>query len=216
MKKLFLLLIPLLALPSLAGCKGEDYTKYLSFVKSDVFVAETEDFSLTLSCITREVPYASDGVACAGQQLIEIELKPVETDGTESYSVVLEGTPALSGELSYRSVQGDWFLSQSVTSFPAGSVSLRLSKDGESTELTASSVRTENTLTPEEALNFAVQAESELIGRMTAGKTFHGEFQVRLLRRGRTYYYVGIVGEKENAALLLDAETGEVLARRKR
>ncbi len=216
MKKLLFLFIPLLALPMLAGCRGEDYTKYLSYVRSDVFVAETEDFSLTLSCVTREVPYASDGVACAGQQLLEIELTPTQADGTENYSVVLEGTPSLSGELSYRSVKGDWFLSQSVTSFPEGSVSLRLIKDGEATELTASSVKTENTLTPEEAVSFAVQAENELIGRMTAGKTFHGEFQVRLLRRGRTYYYVGIVGEKENAALLLDAETGEVLARRKR
>ena len=93
---------------------------------------------------------------------------------------------------------------------------MRLSDDGKTTELTATSVRTEKTLTPEEALSFAVDAERELIGRMTAGNTFEGEFTVRLMRRSRNYYFVGITGKKENAALLIDAETGEVLARRVR
>lgn len=218
MKKTALfLLIPLLASAALTGCKGEDYAAHLSDVRSDIFSAETEDFSLTLSCITREAPYAADGVACATQELIEIVLKPKESaDGTKSYSVALHGEPAVSGELSYRTVKGDYFLSESVSSFPEGSVSLRLTEDGEATELTAASVKTQNTLTPEEALHFAVEAEQELISRMTAGGEFHGEFQVRLLRRSRCYYFVGIVGKEENCALLLDAETGEVLAKRKR
>lgn len=214
MKKLLLLLIPLLALPLLSGCKGEDYTKYLSEVKSDVFAAETEDFSLTLSCIRREEPYLSDGVACPMQPLIEIVLKPAAADGTEEYSLSLAGVPALSGELSYRTAKGDYYLLQPASEFPEGSVSLTVTKNGESLQLTAMSVKTHTMLTPEEALSAAIEREGELISRMTAGKQFQGEFQVRLLRRGSNYYYVGIVGKEENAALLLDAETGEVLARR--
>ena len=216
MKKLLMLFIPLFALPLFSGCKGEDYKKYLSEVTSDVFAVETEDYSLTLSCIAREVPYVSDGVACPMQNVVEIVLKPQETDSAASYCVVLEGMPALSGELSYRTAKGDWFLSGSVENFPEGSVSLSIQKDGETASLTARSVKTENTLTPEEALSFAVNAESELISRMTAGKQFQGEFRVRLLKRGSNYYYVSIVGKAENAALLLNAETGDVLARRVR
>lgn len=218
MKKAALfLLVPLLSLVLLAGCKGTDYTKHLSDVRSDLFAAETEDFSLTISCITRETPYAADGVACNTLKLIEIAVKPSEsTDGSKSYRIALSGEPAISGELSYRTVKGDYFLSQGVSAFPEGSVTVRLSEDGKTTELTATSVRTEKTLSPEEALNFAVDAERELLGRMTAGNTFEGEFTVRLMRRSRNYYFVGITGKKENAALLLDAETGEVLARRVR
>ena len=176
------------------------------------------DFSLTVSCISREVPYAADGVACTRSDLIEIVLKPAADRESENaiYSVTLHGTPAVSGELSYRSVKGDYFLSQGVSAFPEGSVTVRLSDDGETTEITATSVKTEKTLSPEEALRFAVDAERELIGRMTAGSTFEGEFTVRLMRRSRNYYFVGITGKKENAALLIDAETGEVLARRVR
>ena len=218
MKKTALfLLLSLLSLAVLTGCKGTDYTKYLSDVRSDLFAAETEDFSLTISCVTRETPYAADGIACNTQKLVEIALKPSQdTDGSKIYRIALSGEPAVSGELSYRTVKGDYFLSQGVSAFPEGSVTVRLSEDGKTTEIAATSVRTEKTLSPEDALNFAVDAERELIGRMTAGSAFEGEFTVRLMRRSRNYYFVGITGKQENAALLLDAETGEVLARRVR
>ena len=218
MKKTALfLLLPLLSLAVLTGCKGTDYTKHLSDVRSDLFAAETEDFSLTISCVTRETPYAADGIACNTQKLVEIALKPSrDTDGSKIYGIALSGGPAVSGELSYRTVKGDYFLSQGVSAFPEGSVTVRLSEDGKTTEIAATSVKTEKTLSPEEALNFAVDAERELIGRMTAGNTFEGEFTVRLMRRSRNYYFVGITGKQENAALLIDAETGEVLARRVR
>ena len=154
---------------------------------------------------------------CNTQKLIEIAVKPSEsTDGSKSYRIELSGEPAISGELSYRTVKGDYFLSQGVSAFPEGSVTVRLSEDGKTTEIAATSVKTEKTLSPEEALNFAVDAERELVGRMTAGNTFEGEFTVRLMRRSRNYYFVGITGKQENAALLIDAETGEVLARRVR
>ena len=217
MKKMFLLLVPLFALPFLAACKQEDYSRHLSDVRSDIFVAETEEFSLAISCITRETPYAADGVACNTRDMLEIVLKPSEeADGTASYSAALHGTPSVSGELSYRSVRGDYYLSQGVTDFPEGSVTVRITKDGETQEVTAASVKSAETLTPKEALNFAVGEERELIGRMTSDSGFQGEFQVRLLRRNATFYYVGIIGKNESAALLLDAETGEVLARRVR
>ena len=52
---------------------------------------------------------------------------------------------------------------------------------------------------------------------MTRGGVFYGEFHVRLLRRDKTYYYVGIVNSKGDIlSLLLDSETGEILARRER
>ena len=83
------------------------------------------------------------------------------------------------------------------------------------TEVVATSVKTEKTLTPEQALDAALGAEKDYVAARMRGGAFAGEFRVRLLRREVNYYYVGIVdGDGHTLSLLLAAETGEVLARR--
>ena len=206
------ILLPLFLL--LAACGGSyDYTKHLSEVKRDVFFAETEAFTLTLSCIEREHPYASDGICCPLTRLMEAVLVPKEKEEA-AYSVFLEGD-AWGGEMSRRSVEDDWFYAESVHSFPEKQVSIRLERDGEIVEISATSVKNEHTMSAEEALEIAVGHEKEAIGRLTEGGVFQGEFRVRLLRRNVNYYYVGIVSKSgATISLLLGAESGEVLARR--
>ncbi len=215
MKRYFFALVALSALlPLAAGCGKYDYSKHLSEIRSDLFSAETEEFSVVLSCVSREHPYLSDGVAAPRGDLCEIVLtSPEHTDRT--YSVTVLGETEWGGEMSFRNVRGDWFYSQGVTSFPEGSVSLRISWEDGETEVAATSVKTENTLSCKEALARAVEEEKALVKSMTREGAFRGEFYVRLLRRDKNYYYVGIVNEAgETVSLLLDAESGEVLARR--
>ncbi len=218
MKRRTLILLLLAgALPALSACGGGyDYTVHISEARSDIFRAETEEFTVTLSCISREYPYASDGIACPRTDLVEISLVPVAAEIAD-YSVYLLGEETVGGEASFRNAYGDWFYSESVESFPEGSVSLRIEWGDNVREIAATSVKTEETLTVEEALDAAVGSENELIGRMTRDGVFRGEFYVRLLQRDRTYYYVGIVDENGGTvSLLLDSETGAVLARRER
>ena len=209
----FLLLIGVL--PALAACgKKTDYSGYISEARYDIFRAETEEFAVTLSCISREYPYASDGIPCPMTNVVEISLIPSAAEIAD-YSVYVAGDTEWGGEASFRNAYGDWFYSQSVSAFPKGSVTLRIEWDDEVRELVATSVKNEKTLSLNEALNAAVKAEKERIDRMTADGAFHGEFYVRLVRRDTNYYYVGIVGtDGEITSLLLDGETGEVLAKR--
>lgn len=214
MKKIliaFLLPLTLLAAASCGG--GYDYSAHLSEVKRDIFRAETEGFVLTLSCVEREHSYASDGIRCPLSRLMEAVLVP--KDGAEAdYAVFIEGL-SWGGEMSKRTVESDWFFSESTESFPEKSVSLRLEKDGESSTVLATSVKNEGTMSAEEALKIAVAHEKDAVKRLTEGGVFQGEFRVRLLRRDVNYYYVGIVSKKgETISLLLGAESGEVLARR--
>ncbi len=217
MKKCFLAFLSLfLLLPALSACGKYDYSAHISDERSDLFLAETEDYTLTVACVSREHPFLLDGIAAPRTDLLEAVLTEKTPSGAEFELYFLEDVPR-GGDMSFRSTTGDWFYSRTAERFPEGSVSVKVVKDGVAEELLATGVKTEHTLSSREALARAVEAEREKIGGMTVGGKFCGEFHVRLLRRDKNYWYVGIVdGGGGILALLLDSETGEVLARRQR
>lgn len=211
MKKRLLCTFALAALlPLLAACAPYDYSDRVSEIRSDLFLAETQDFSLTLSCVSREYPYADDGIPCPMSDMVEICIVPARETGT----VEVYCDDGWGGEASFSAVFGDYRFSQGVDAFPQSSVSLRVVLDGESTEIAATSVKNEATLTPQDALDRLVKAEKETLGRMEQDGVLCAEFCIRLLRRDKNYYYAAVTDGKERTALLLDAETGEILARR--
>lgn len=216
MKKLFLPLITLIAfLPALSACGKYDYSAHVSEARSDLFLAETEEFTLTLSCVSREKPYIADGVTCTKSDLVEITLTGSADADENGYSVYVLGEKEWGGEMSYRNTRGDYFYSQSVTAFPENNVSLRVEWGDERREITATTVKNGGTLSVGDALSAAVEAERETVKQMTENGEFRGEFYIRLLRRDKNYYYVGIIGkEGKTLSLLLDGENGKVLARR--
>ena len=213
MKKTFLPLLILVGiLPLFTACKHKpDYFAYVSELRSDLFMASDDEVSVSVACISREYPYNGDGIKAPLCDLIEITL---EGDADE-YSVHILGEENIGGDMTFRNTRGDFYYSQGVKSFPQTSITLRIEWDDTARDLVATSVKSENTLSPQEALEYAVEAEKNLVESMSAEGAFAGEFYVRLLRRDRNYYYVGIVDKKGNmTSLLLDSETGEVLARR--
>ena len=214
-RKLLALLLPILLLPLFTACQNIDYTSYISDERSDIFCAETEDFSVVVSCVEREYPFMTDGIVGQRSKTVEATLTEKAPSGCEYELYFIEDMPR-GGEMSFRSVSGDWYYSRGVQEFPSGSISLRILRDGKPTEIAATSVKNPNTLSVSEALNYAIDAETATIDSLTDGG-FFGEFHVRLLRRDKNYYYVGIVDrEGKTVCLLLDAETGAVLARRER
>ncbi|MDE6411420.1 MAG: hypothetical protein K2L02_02660 [Clostridia bacterium] len=211
MKKFSFLLLLTGLVPLLSACKSKpDYFSYVSELRSDLFTASEEEFSLTVACISREYPYNSDGIKAPLSDIVEITL---EGDADE-YSVYILGEEHMGGEMSFRNTRGDFYFSQGVKSFPEGSVTLRVEWEDTSREIVATSVKTENTLSPEEALDCALNNEKATLERMSQSGSFEGEFYVRLLRRDKNYYYVGIVDTNgKMISLLLDSESGELLAR---
>lgn len=213
MKKAIYTLVLACMIPLLCACSDTDYTAYLSDVRSDLFCAETEDFSVTVSCISREYPYASDGIPSEKTSYLEIVL----TGGSgNEYEVYVLDDVVWGGDMSFRNVSGDYYYSRGVSVFPKGSISLRVIKNGDDvSEITATSVKNGNTLSVESALSAAVEAERDTFENLTANGVFYGEIYVRLLRRDKNYYYVGIVDTNgTTVSLLLDSETGDLLARR--
>lgn len=214
-RHLYFLLLPILLLPLFTACGKLDYNAYISDERSDIFCAETDEYSIIVSCIEREYPFMTDGIVGTRSKTVEATLTEKEPSGCEYEIYFLEDMPR-GGEMSFRSVSGDFYYSRGVEEFPSGAISLRILRDGEPTEIAATSIKNSNTLSTSEALSFAIQAEKPEIEKLTNGG-FEGEFHIRLLRRDKNYYYIGIVDrEGRTICLLLDAETGAVLARRER
>lgn len=214
MKKWSTFLLILAMLPALTACGSYDYTAHISEAKSDLFCAETEEFSVTLSCTAREYPYVSDGITCPKSKVMEISLVPAKSELCE-YEVYVIGESVWGGETSFRTYAGDYYYCEGVKEFPKDSVTIQIKWENETREIVATSVKNEKTLSVEEALKCAVKAEKEKITQLTENGNFCGEFYVRLLRRNTNYYYIGIIDREGNTlSLLLDSETGEVLARR--
>lgn len=217
MKK-FLLPVVLLGamLPALSACGSYDYSAHISEAKTDIFLAQTEEFTISLSCVMREKPYVADGVPCTVSTVAEIVLSDCANPDAAEYSVyVTGGEREWGGVMSFRNTRGDYFYSQSVKEFPQGSVDLRVEWGEETREITATSVKNTDTLTVNQALDCAVKAEQALISSMEINGEFGGEFYIRLLRRDKNYYYVGIIDTSgKTTSLLLDGESGAVLAKR--
>lgn len=208
----FLLILSML--PALTACGGYDYSAHISEAKSDLFCAETDEFTVTVSCVSREYPYVADGITCPMNSVMEVSLVPAKSQICD-YEVYLLGETTWGGETSFRTYAGDYFYSESVRKFPEGSVTVQIKWENETRELTATSVKNEKTLSVNEILEYAIKAEKETVKQMTRDGNFLGEFYIRLLRRNINYYYVGITDlNGTTVSLLLDSETGEVLAKR--
>lgn len=208
----FLLILSML--PALTACGGYDYSAHISEAKSDLFCAETDEFTVTVSCVSREYPYVADGITCPMNSVMEVSLVPAKPQICD-YEVYLLGETTWGGETSFRTYAGDYFYSESVRKFPEGSVTVQIKWEDETRELTATSVKNEKTLSVNEILEYAIKTEKETVKQMTRDGNFLGEFYIRLLRRNINYYYVGITDlNGTTVSLLLDSETGEVLAKR--
>ena len=202
-------------LPFFSSCKKElDYFDYVSELRSNIFLAETETFSLRIYAIQKENPYASDGIPMEKSTRTEVYLVAPSGEKTyELYFTVSEKT--YGGEMSFDNVKAEYYFSCSLDVSELLEIPCSIECDGTQTELCAISVKNEATLTPQNALNKLRTAESELFESMTDKYGFSGEIYLRLLYEDFPYYYVGIIDRNgKTNAFLLNAETGKILAKR--
>lgn len=213
-KTLILISVLTAATAALSACGKTNYSDYISELRSDLFYAETQNYTVTLACVERENPYLADGIAGKMTKIVEIIL--TDNEHKSGYTVTAKyGETELGGETSYRNLRGDNFYSESVKTFPEGSVSLTVTYDGKSETMVASSVKNEHTMSCDQVMEKVTAGESELLADMGREGSFEGEFYIRLLKRDKAYYYVGIIArDGTTTSLLLNAETGETVARR--
>lgn len=198
-----------------SACKKTvDYFSYVSENRSNIFLCNTDDFSLRVYATDKESPYESNGVPC--EVFPRTELYLTAPSGVENYSVTftVDGI-AYGGELSFDNVKAEYYYFCTLDISKLQEIVCTLSWGAESVELHAVSVLDEQTITSQTALQTVLETERELFETMTDKYGFSGEIYIRLIYEDSPYYYIGVLDRKGNTnAFLLSAQSGKILAKR--
>lgn len=213
MKKILLVTAGLLtAILALSGCaKSIKYTDYISEKRTDIFLYAGDDTEIKVYCSQREQPYAADGIKGDVSDFIEIFVELPKNPETVEIDI-----GGLGGEMNYRAVENDYYLSLTAQPFKTESLEITLDCDGKTSEYTAQSVKSGALISCEQALNCVIDHDKSLFNSLTDGTLFAGEIFVRLLYDNGCYYYVGVCDREKNvSAYLVDGERGKIIASKK-
>lgn len=200
---------------SFASCKREiDPFDSVSELRGNLFLAECGELKLTAYAVSKESPYVTDGIKRQVSDLLEVRLFAPSGDGEYLLSFEYDGK-SYGGDMSFDNVKTEYFYSCSLDVSEATELPFTVSHEGTTVELNAVSVRTENTLSPREILRKVREAEAEKFNLLTTKNGFAGEIYLRLIYEEAPYYYIGVIDRQGKIfALLADATTGKILARR--
>ena len=198
----------LAAVAALSGCaKSVKYADYISEKRSDIYLYAGDDTEIKIYCSQREQPYAADGIKGDVSDLIEIFV--ILPNNPETVEIDAGG---FGGEMNYRAVENDFYLSFTAQTFKTESIDITLDCDGKTSSYTAQSVKSGALISCEQALNCVIDHDKSLFTSLTDGTLFAGEIFVRLLYDNGCYYYVGVCDRQRNmSAYLVDGERGKII-----
>ena len=179
-----------------------------------MFLYKDENYSLRVYALTKESPYATDGIVSKLHTRTEIRL--LAPSGEQTYSVffMLNDTE-YGGEMSFDNVKSEYYYACPVDVSGCNELSIRLVCDTTERVYNAKSVITSDTISPKQALALLVEKETDFFNGLTDKYGFAGEIHLRLLYEEAPYYYVGITDRQGNeTAFLINAVTGQILAKR--
>ena len=200
---------------SLTACKKRvDYFSYVSELRDNIFLAETEDYSLQAYSIIKETPYFADGIVMECSRRIEVRFIAPQGDKNCSISFTVDGKN-YGGEFSFDNVKTEYFWSCSLDISTLSKIDFNLVYDGQPLEMQAVSVLNGTELSPRAILNCLQKENLDIFNGLTDKYGFSGEIYIRLIYEENPYYYVGIIDRNGKIyAFLLNATTGKILAKR--
>ena len=211
----FALLLLLCLSACLFSCKKEIcYFDYVSELRNNVFLASDDEFSLRIYSVQKESPYSADGVP--REMNVHTEIWLVAPSGDQECNVSFTfGDETHGGEMSYDNVKAEYYLSCNLDVSTLSTITCSITYGETSRELTAQSVLSKTTLSPETVLKNLTLSEQALFSAMTDKYGFAGEIYLRLIYEDSPYYYVGVIDRNgKTNAFLINAASGKILAKR--
>lgn len=213
-KKIIALLLSLTCALLISCTQEPDYFSYVSDLRKDVFIGESENFGVIAWPGARETPYAADGVPQKTSLNVTLKVTAKREYGDRITATIRYDEYEYTAPLSFHPVKSAMAASFTVDVLPKKEISVTLIYGDEQETLALPSAMREGTVTYTEALEKGIKHCSKFVKAHTDGDKFNAEISIRLLaEKSNNYYYVGFVAKNgEKIAVLLDGETGEVLA----
>lgn len=221
MKKKMLLFVCLIlavcaAVFALAACDRTpaEEPSDISRSVSALYIADGDEFSVTLEVGAKETPFVADGKVGEVKEFASLTLTPLTVAEYDEIAFVITGgeQETLSGTLTAGGF-GD-FKSDIPLDFVPAKISV--TAGGQTTEFELSSVL-EGKLTAADAVNVARKLFADLIEEERAAGSPSREIYVKLITGDREnfYYYVSFIGEGTDYwGALVKPEDGSVVSRR--
>lgn len=213
-KLLYTLALLFLLFPLSACKKSVNYNDYISELRSNIFLAKAEDFSLRIYSVCKEIPYATDGIPHQSSPRTEVFLVAPEGNKICNLTFRIDGKE-YGGEMSYDNVRAEYYFSCTLDVSGYTRIECDLLYDEKEIPLSALSVRNGQTLAPKSVLAMLVKEENALFKSMTDKYGFSGEIHLRLIYEDAPFYYIGVIDRTGKInAFLINAQTGRILAKR--
>lgn len=198
-----------------SACKRKvDPFSYVSELRDNIFIAETETFSLRIYSVVKETPYRADGIKQETTRRTEAYLLAPEGNQSYAITVTIDGK-AYGGEMSFDNVKTEYYWSCTLDVSALSCLDCVIEYDAERIELKANSVLSGKELAPKAILNILREENTEIFSSLTDKYGFAGEIYIRLIYEENTYFYVGIIDRNGKIyAFLVNATTGKTLAKR--
>ena len=202
-------------LPLIRSANALDYFDYVSELRSNILIAQSEKFTLKAYAVEKEYPYSPDGIPRDITKRAEIYFTAPSGDKTCQLAFSVNGTP-YQGELSYDNIKAEYFFSVSADISSLKSLEFQIEYGDENLILTATTVKRETTLSPRQVLDKLRENDPNVFTELTSPDGFTGEIYIRLISESEPYYYIGLIPKDgEIQAYLLNSDTGKILATRK-
>ncbi len=216
MKKFISFILVLLSMLTLSACKSKtSLSNYVSELRSDVFIGQSETFTVKAGYGFSETPYSNDGKVANKVYLLTLKLLNKETS-QNNYTVSVDfNGQKYSSTFKLNPVSHSLIATLEIENFNLKEFTANITCGDKTEEVRLKSQLPDNTISYEKALKCLQESQPQLIKAFSDSVgNFNAELYARIIvKKEKAYWYIGIAaGNDLLKALLIDGATGEVLA----
>ena len=217
MKKTFFMALISICLALLSSCASSTtLSMYVSQRRTGVYSGSAEEYSVTVYAEERETPFITDGYVGEIKNYLIVRIEKQGTALDNASIFITYDDVLVDASFTYNPLNGKYTLEQQVDRLPISkTLKVEIADKEKRVEVTLNSLVLDEVMDVNKVLKCVQNYDKQVVNSLFKNGQIGAEIRVRLVcGEGRNYYYVGFANSKKTIAYLVDALTGEVLAKK--